>query len=146
MKCYLGGKDGVEISGQIEIVVAQAPIRPELEIITAQVDGFQMDQDFRAKCISRDGRPAANLTWSLGGEIITDGLTVPELITTSDSRNVTLTTITQTFSRRLRSDDDMKILTCTASHMASPTPQNASTQLNVRCKYLLFTLNARISC
>lgn len=139
MKCYLGGRDGVEISGEIEIIVAQAPLRPELEILTRTLtDGFEMDQEFRAKCISRDGRPASNLTWSLGEEILTDGLALPETVTTMDSRNVSLTTITQVISRRLRADDDKKILTCTSTHLASPVAQNASTQLNVRCKFLNF--------
>lgn len=138
MKCYLGGEDGVEISGEIEILVAQAPIRPELVILSQSAgDGFEMDQEFRAQCISRDGRPAANLTWTLDGETITsDSLNLPEYVSTPDNRNVSLTTVTQVFSRRLRADDDKKILTCSSTHLASPIAVNASTQLNVRCKYI----------
>jgi len=43
------------------------PLRPELELLTRPRNGaFEVDQQLKANCISRDGRPAANITWFLG--------------------------------------------------------------------------------
>jgi len=69
---------------------------------------------------------------------ITDGLSQYEIVDTQDSKNTTLTTITQTISRYLRADDDGKTLICRTSHFADRgVPQDAKIQLQVKCKWIL---------
>lgn len=117
------------------------PRRPEIKINTDQQrNSFEIDQDFQATCISKEGRPPAHLQWFLDNEPITEGLAKPRIIDQLAGPNTTLYTVVQTLSRRLKASDDRRFLICRSFHPAQQ-PQEDRYQLAVRCK--LLTANNR---
>ncbi|XP_031629264.1 fasciclin-3 isoform X2 [Contarinia nasturtii] len=131
-KCILGGEKS-DFEGIIDLVVALPPKRPEINIHTNMNRGsFEIDQDFEAECISRDGRPAANLQWFLDSEQIVDGVSAPRLLHDSiTGRNTTLYTVGIQLNRRLKASDDRKFLICRSIHPADQQ-QEDRVQLSVR--------------
>lgn len=114
------------------------PQRPEIKINTEQRrNSFEIDQDFQATCVSRDGRPPALLYWFLDDEQITEGLSAPRVIDTLTGHNTTLYSVAQTLNRRLKATDDRKYLICRSIHPADQ-PQEDKFQLQVRCKFFRF--------
>lgn len=97
---------------------------------------FEIEEQIIAICISRDGRPAATLTWFLDEEPIYEGLSQPDIAESTLPGNQSLFSIRQNLTRYIRADDDRKVLVCRASHVAG-SPQDARHQLQVRCKYIL---------
>lgn len=89
-----------------------------------------------AKCISRDGRPPATISWFLDDEPITDGLSLLETVDSMTSDNLTLFMVSQTLTKFIRASDDRKTLICRTSHIAGQ-PQDARQQIQVRCKYYI---------
>lgn len=103
----------------------------------ANRDSLEPDEKLVVKCVSRDGRPAASLSWFLDDEPITEGLSVPEFVESLARDNQTLYSTSQELTRYIRTSDDRKQLTCQASHIAATRPQVAHKQLYVRCEYSL---------
>lgn len=81
--------------------------------------------------------PAAKLAWFLDDEPLTEDLGPANVTETPVNKNITLYTTTQTITRIIRATDDHKKLICRAKHIAQDTPQESSTVLLVRCKYLI---------
>ncbi|CAD7079919.1 unnamed protein product [Hermetia illucens] len=135
-KCFLG-IEGDEIEGQIELTVALPPHRPELEVISKPPRNFfEADETLQARCISRDGRPAANISWFLNDEPILEGLGVPETAeTTAADGTSKLFTSVQEIKRRLQPSDDGKFLVCRTSHIADRGQENMVKQ-QLLVKYL----------
>lgn len=114
-------------------------MQPELEVLSGSHRGqLEIDEKFTAKCISRDGRPAATLSWFLDDEPITEGLGAPEIYESLASNNQTLYTSAQTITRYIRTTDDRKSLICRATHITKDRPQETRLQLQVRCTYFRF--------
>lgn len=114
------------------------PRRPEIKITTEQHrSSFEIEQNFQATCISRDGRPPARLQWFLDDEPITEGLSSPRVHDVLSGSNTTLHTVIQSLSRRLKPSDDRRFLICRSFHPAQQ-PQEDRFQLSVRCKYYLY--------
>lgn len=110
------------------------PKRPEIKINTEiQRSSFEIDQDFQATCISRDGRPPATLQWFIDNEPIVEGVSAPRIVDSIVGRNTTLYTVGVQLNRRLRASDDRKFLICRSIHPADQ-PQEDRFQLSVRCK------------
>lgn len=110
------------------------PRRPEIKINSDRPrNTFEIDQEFQAMCISREGRPAAKLEWYLDDEPITEGLAQPRILQQLAGKNTTLYTVNQTLNRRLKASDDRRFLICRSIHVAQQ-PQEDRFQLSVRCK------------
>lgn len=112
------------------------PQRPEIQLQSdARRGTFEIDQEFQARCVSRDGRPPAQLQWFLDNDQIldTDQVGVPKVIESLTSNNTTLYSVAVTLKRRLQATDDRKFLICRSVHPADQ-PQEDRLQLQVRCK------------
>lgn len=110
------------------------PQRPEIKLQSdARRGSFEIDQDFQATCISRDGRPPAQLQWFLDNDQILDGISAPRVVDSLTSNNTTLYSVAVTLNRRLKATDDRKFLICRSVHPADQ-PQEDRLQLQVRCK------------
>lgn len=134
--CSLGLTTGDEVAGDIQVIVAQPPIRPEIEYPQNAGEYHEINTEFRAMCVSRDGRPAANLSWYLENERLTNNNVLPEIIETKPDGdpNTTLFTAKLEVSRILRAEDDGKTLTCRAEHIAIDRGfEDVKTQLIVKC-------------
>lgn len=112
-----------------------APQQPELQIVNGRQGSFEIDQKIQVRCIARDGRPAAKLSWYLDSEPITDNLSNEQPTESLASNNQTLFTATQTLTRYIRAGDDRKTITCRAT--AAGQAQDAHLQLQVKCEYCL---------
>lgn len=116
-----------------------APGDPELKFITDPQHNYnrnevsKIGEEIRAVCISRDGRPAAQLAWFLNGEPLREGLQQPRYQDSLTQNNITLVTVTQVIVRRLQPTDDSKILTCQALHPADRVERKAELKLTVQC-------------
>ena len=111
-----------------------APIQPELEVKQRPNGVFQIGEDLQARCFSRDGRPASQLSWFIEEEQIYETLGMPEVAESLTEGNTTLYTSSQILTRRIQSGDDRKHLVCRATSIAGP-PQEARFQIQVRCKF-----------
>lgn len=113
-----------------------APLRPELEINTKSQSGsYEIGEQFRATCISRDGRPPSNITFYLDDEPITEGLGMDEIIESIASQNTMLYTSRKTITKYIQASDDRKTLICRSHHIADRgQPQEVRMQFQVRCK------------
>lgn len=107
------------------------PQRPEIQPNTASQ--FQIDQDLQVNCVSRNGRPPAQLYWFLDNEQIFEGVSRPRISDTITNQNTTLYTVTLQLNRRLRASDDHKFLICRSIHPADQ-PQEDRIQLQVKCE------------
>lgn len=112
------------------------PLRPELEINTKSQTGiYEIGEQFRATCISRDGRPASNITFYLDDEPITEGLGYDEVIESMANKDTMLFTSRKTITKTIQASDDRRTLICRTHHMADRgQPQEVRTQFQVRCK------------
>lgn len=114
--------------------------KPELQFIGDSRPGaLEIDQKFQVRCIARDGRPAAKLSWFLDNEPITDNLSSEQPTESLASNNQTLYTATQTLTRYIRAGDDHKRITCRAT--AAGQVQDVHLQLQVKCEYSLVENN-----
>lgn len=113
-----------------------APLQPELEVITkTKTNTYEIGQEFRATCISRDGRPPSNITFFLDDEPITEGVSFDEIIETIASKNQMLYTTRKQITKQIQASDDRRTLICRTSHIADRSqPKEARMQFQVRCK------------
>lgn len=112
------------------------PKRPELELLTKpNHDGhFNESSHFKARCIVRDARPAANITWLLDNEPIYRGL--GHLDVQAQQNDLELSTTSQTIEWKLSADDNDRKLICRSHHQSdrdSVPPQEGIYPLSVRC-------------
>lgn len=134
VKCSLGF-EGEEYEGNIDLVVALRPHQPVIELLSKpdQDEAFVAESKFAARCIVRDGRPAANITWFINDLPIYQGLNPPEVIESQSDRNVTLSTTAQLLQKYLTPEDDGKMLICRAHHQTDrEQPQEGKFLLKVR--------------
>lgn len=73
------------------------------------------DQELIAVCASRNGKPPAEISWSLDNESLKAAVDFEEIV--RDRSSVSVTSI---LKRNLTSDDDNKNLTCKVSHAGYP--------------------------
>ncbi|KAJ8968414.1 hypothetical protein NQ317_002251, partial [Molorchus minor] len=122
IKCSLGiHSDATESVGTMTLVVAKAPRVPELQIRPGSDSPrmYKVDERLDASCVVRDGRPAANISWFLDDDPISDiSLSMP---TIKGFAKEDLLTKIQNFSKTLRASDNGRYLRCVAYHPAYPT-------------------------
>lgn len=114
------------------------PLRPELEINTKPQSGgaYEIGEQFRATCISRDGRPPANISFYIDDELITEGVGYEEVIESIATKNTMLYTSRKTITKFIQATDDRRTLSCRATHIADRgQAQEARHQFQVRCKW-----------
>lgn len=111
------------------------PSKPELEIINGNPRGQVINEQFVAKCSSRNGMPAPKLAWFLDDEPLTENLGQAEIIETPGVNNLKLYTTSQTIRRNIQPTDNGKRLICRVTHIAKNTPQESNILLQVTCKY-----------
>ncbi|XP_064546400.1 fasciclin-3 isoform X3 [Drosophila montana] len=136
VKCSLG-VEGEELSGTIDLVVALRPQQPIIELISkANRDGFfNEDTEFHARCIVRDGRPPANITWYLDNMPANKRTNPLQILATPTNDNVELSTSVQEIQWHLGPEDSNRKLVCRSHHQTdreSVPPQEAAYIINVR--------------
>lgn len=120
------------------------PKMPFLELLTKPIEGniFKSDTEFRARCISGEASPAANISWYLDN-IPLDRIATT--ITTNKIERVMNTTVSdvqiftskQEISWRLTPEDNNRMLICTTPHLTDSSQQlteSTSYKLNVQCR------------
>lgn len=117
VSCFMG-VESQEFVGTMDLLVGNAPERPEMNLITQpQIKGsFEAYTELRASCISREGRPQANITWLLDEEVLTRGLPRPQV-----HEEGGLFTVVQELQHKLQPMDDGRELICRAEHVSYPT-------------------------
>lgn len=116
-----------EQSGTMKLTVAKRPSRPELMIAKPEnPDGsFNENDILNAFCIVKNGRPAANITWFIGDEKLSDGLST---ILVEQYEPQDLHTVSQNLTRRVQASDNGKQLKCIAGHPLLNDNSNTTTQ------------------
>ncbi|XP_030384141.1 fasciclin-3 isoform X2 [Scaptodrosophila lebanonensis] len=136
VKCSLG-VEGEELSGTIDLVVALRPQQPIIELISKpDREGFFNENTlFNARCIVRDGRPPANITWYIDDMPAQKRVTPLEILSTPTNDNVELSTSVQEIQFHLAPEDSNRKLVCRSHHQTdreSVPPQEAAYIINVR--------------
>lgn len=110
--CVLDPNDGLaDAVGNIEIVIAEPPSPPEIEL--SNREQLEAGVEIEAICKSIDGRPAANLTWFLEDQSLGQGRI--EVFDSSERGN-SYHTVISTLRYTLRPEDHTRNLICRASH------------------------------
>ncbi|XP_014254042.1 fasciclin-3 isoform X2 [Cimex lectularius] len=131
-KCSLTEEGNVpNFSEDINVVVAQKPLVPSLSIKgNREKDSFSENEEMYATCKVENGRPAANISWYIGDEKITTGLSQ---LNTVDVNNKHLYTVTQNMTRTVLASDNGKALKCVAGHpLLQNGPNTTMQQIRVR--------------
>ncbi|KAJ8707630.1 hypothetical protein PYW07_011307 [Mythimna separata] len=111
----------IELVGTMSLLVASPPRDPIL-FSNPTKNIFREGDQFKARCLVPDSRPAAKITWFLGSEELHAGKKQP--VVTSDETS-DLQTISQRIFRTLMDEDDGKILVCRVEHEALMRPKEA---------------------
>lgn len=119
------------------------PQQPLIELMTkADRDGyFPEGAQFRARCIVRDGRPAANISWFIDDYPADKRVSQLEVIASPTDRNMTLSTTVQEIQWHLGPEDSGRKLICRSHHQTdreNVPPQEGAYLLLVRCKLEIF--------
>lgn len=134
-----------KLSFSLALPPAVPPLRPKLEIVSATATGekrsirnasFEIDEQVSVKCVSPNGRPAAQLAWYLDEVPLSgDNVGPAETIKSPSKGNQTveLYTAIQTIVLHMRATDDNKTLVCRATQ--SGQSQEAQLKLKVGCEY-----------
>ncbi|XP_032591625.1 fasciclin-3 isoform X4 [Drosophila grimshawi] len=136
VKCSLG-VEGEELSGTIDLVVALRPQQPIIELISKpNRDGFFAEgTEFNARCIVRNGRPPANISWYIDNMPANKRTSPLQIIGTPTTDNVKLSTSVQEIQWHLVPEDSNRKLVCRSHHQTdreSVPPQEAAYVINVR--------------
>lgn len=126
---------GQEFEKAIVYGIRTAPQPTELKISkhTNLVDGgIRANQTLKAKCISRLGLPAANLTWMMDGKPVEERFLKPAQITDELQNGRLMQTVFQEVNIYLTPEENGKTLVCHASHPALTNPQRSVLPLNVK--------------
>ncbi|XP_049825133.1 fasciclin-3 isoform X2 [Aethina tumida] len=132
VKCTIGiEEESMESVGTMKLIVAKQPRQPELELSRGADNIYRINDELRASCIVKDGRPVANISWYLDdNQIPGNELSMP---TVYDMAKENLQTQLQNLTRILRASDNGKMLRCVAHHPAYPDgTSEAMRQLDVR--------------
>ncbi|XP_055601014.1 fasciclin-3-like isoform X1 [Uranotaenia lowii] len=110
---------GELVKGKIDISFQPVPPEPPVIEVSSNVDDSNGEFDFgkplTARCISRNGWPAAKLSWYLESSPITNEIGAP-FYETANRR----TTVQQFFRKPVTVEDNRKRLICRAEHVAYP--------------------------
>ena len=110
--CVLDPNDGLaDAVGNIEIVIAEPPSPPEIELRNGEQ--LEAGNEIEALCKSIDGRPVANITWFLEDQLLGPGHV--EVFDSQDRGN-SYHTVVSTIRYILRPEDHTKNLICRVSH------------------------------
>ncbi|CAG2053277.1 unnamed protein product [Timema podura] len=138
--CYLGfDNTGLESNTTMAVIVARPPTTsPELSVslVGSRVSAdFQEGQTIQAMCRVPDNRPPSNLTWFIGNEQVTDGLS-PIRKEPENCGYADLCAVSQNLTHTLSWRDNGKELSCFVQHFAMDERANNQTksQLNVLYK------------
>lgn len=147
IRCTMGTEDE-EQQQQVQLVVAVAPLRPKLETVIMLAGGerrnvrnatFEVNDQVSVKCVSPNGRPAAELSWFLDEEPLSgenigplDTIPTPNTPKGGNQSALDLYTAVQTIVLHMRATDDNKTLTCRATHAGQT--QEVHQRLKVGCK------------
>ncbi|XP_021923812.1 fasciclin-3 isoform X1 [Zootermopsis nevadensis] len=132
-KCSLGfSGESNESEGTTNVTVARPPQNPPDLMVTPEFDrhfnAYSEDTSINAMCTVRDARPAADLSWFMGDDQITDGLSRLEIVESPTN----LFTVHQNLTRKLTWKDNAKDLKCVATHIALDRVLSTIKQINVR--------------
>ncbi|KAJ9575513.1 hypothetical protein L9F63_007618, partial [Diploptera punctata] len=116
-----------------EEIVGQPQGPPELKVSPESDTAggkYKEDTTIVASCTVRNSRPKATLSWYLGDDQITDGVSREDV---TESLQGNLYTVTQNFTRRLSWRDSSKALRCEARHITYEydRPMSTSKQISV---------------
>ncbi|XP_034475040.1 fasciclin-3 isoform X5 [Drosophila innubila] len=136
VKCSLG-VEGEELSGTIDLVVAMRPQQPIIELISKpNRDGyFTEGTEFHARCIVRDGRPPANISWYIDNMPANKNTDQLNIIASRPNDQVELSTSVQEINWHLAPEDSNRKLVCRSHHQTdreSVPPQEAAYIIMVR--------------
>lgn len=122
-KCTMAtSKSAEELAETAIITVARAPVQPQIYLIPTESssgDGNRYEliagHSVHASCSIPNGRPPANLTWFIGDQPVTEGLSKVEKIkgTINDTW-----TVSQNLTREVTWKDNGKYLRCVSQHIA----------------------------
>ncbi|KAH8271900.1 hypothetical protein KR044_009908, partial [Drosophila immigrans] len=117
VKCSLG-VEGEELSGTIDLVVALRPKPPMIELISRpNRDGyFSENTEFQARCIVRDARPPANISWYIDNMPANKDTNQLQILSTPTNDNVELSTSVQEIRWHLSPEDSNRKLVCRSHH------------------------------
>lgn len=102
---------------------------------------FKVDTVFRARCISGEASPAANISWYLDNTLLEKPTSKLERNVVRSIGGLSIFTTKQEISWRLSYDDNNRMLVCTTPHFTDNVnnlPESNSYKLNVRCKFNIF--------
>lgn len=106
----------------IEVVLTVTPEPTDIEIgenTIIEMGAFAPNQTVMVKCSSRDGVPAANLTWLLDDEKIDSSMIGPlQYSDKVDKKGKKLSTVTQDLNYFITSKDHGRKIICRAEHFA----------------------------
>lgn len=119
------------------------PKTPFLELLSKPMEGniFTVDTVFRARCISGEATPAANISWYLDNTILEKPTNKLERTVVRSVGDLSIFTTKQEISWRLTPDDNNRMLVCTTPHFTDNVnnlPESTSYKLNVHCKCNIF--------
>uniref|UniRef100_A0A182QZE2 Ig-like domain-containing protein n=1 Tax=Anopheles farauti TaxID=69004 RepID=A0A182QZE2_9DIPT len=126
---------GQQYEGAIEVGQRVKPGPAELKIskYTTLVDGgVQANQTLKARCVSRQGLPAASLSWLLDNKPLDERLVKPAQITTDMKDQQMLLTVQQEVNLYVTPEYNGMTLVCIAKHPDIQREQRTSFPLNVK--------------
>uniref|UniRef100_A0A1B6GGZ2 Ig-like domain-containing protein n=1 Tax=Cuerna arida TaxID=1464854 RepID=A0A1B6GGZ2_9HEMI len=129
--------DGIGRVGTMHLIVAIPPEPPTLRVSVGTGSGtetgprvYKEKDQLIATCTVKNGRPAANISWFLGDEPVTEGL--PMAVETCMQQDNGLCTIQQNLTRILQAADHKKQLKCVSSHHSfKDRPQETTFEISV---------------
>jgi hypothetical protein len=110
------------------------PAAPESQpLLTVLTPGILQPGDFlEATCLVSNSRPAANITWHVGDEEVTSGITEDNVMDSTWRWNHDPQTVQSRLRLQVDSSHDGKKLSCRANHLALPSGFQNSTLVDIR--------------
>ena len=106
-------------------------MKPLAPTITVNVASIEETKPLVVTCTTTGSRPRATLQWTIGQKDVTSDATERSShITASDTY-----TVTSDLTYRVGKSDHGQMLTCKAVNVAASSGIQASTTLNVKCKF-----------
>lgn len=128
--CILDPNDGgTDAVGIIEIVIAKAPLAPQ--ILLSNQETLESGEYLDAECSSVDGRPAANITWYLNDQPLGPGQS--EIVDSSNA-GTTYYTVYSKLHYQMKPEDHTTNLICRAYHPGYPEGFS-DTKLNLNINF-----------
>lgn len=123
------------------ITITVRPKQPLVELITKpdREGYFNEGSKFQARCIVRDGRPVANITWLLDNGPAAKRVGQLEVLASPRENGLELFTAIQDIQWDIAAEDNGRRLVCRSHHQTDPDnvpPQEGAYTLLVRCKLI----------